>query len=417
MKGSEKELIPPYLCARCGTCVGICPRSLISEDEDGFPLVQRVEECVSCNLCKRCCPGKEVDFSPPFKEEVGGLRYDKSIGYYQDLLAAHSLDEGIREGAGSGGVITSILKESFRVGLIDGCLVVTMDTDNPLQAKGIVASDIEEILSATQSKYQPVGLNKQLNKLKDFKKIVVVGLPCHIHGLRRAEDLLPSLKEKIVLRVGLFCGFNMEKEATTFLIKKFGLYNESIKSIEYRAGKWPGGFKVTLEKGGHKFLEKEKYSLLNYLFLPERCIYCIDYSNELADLSVGDAWFMDKEKGGWSSVIVRNERGAKFFESTPLQRRKITLEDVTGPQKFIIDFKKRGAPLRIKMIEGEKPVYHYSSESNNDNSFVNKEKRFMKFYKNRKTILKAFSLLPFSLFTLSSQYIRDKKYRNKDGLS
>ena len=54
---------------------------------------------------------------------------------------------------------------------------------------GIFAQDTEPV-SATKSKYCPVPANVRIKKiLRRNGKFAVVGLPCHIHGVRKAEML------------------------------------------------------------------------------------------------------------------------------------------------------------------------------------------------------------------------------------
>src|SRR4030043_382689 len=118
---------------------------------------------------------------------------------------SHFNDEEIRRGSSSGGIVTQLLVYALEKGIIDGALVVRMKKDKPLEPEPFIARSREEIISASKSKYCPVAANVVLKAILSEKgRVAVVGLPCHINGIRKAESALPELKKKIVLHVGLF---------------------------------------------------------------------------------------------------------------------------------------------------------------------------------------------------------------------
>jgi len=103
--------------------------------------------------------------------------------------------------------LLSLLNEK----IIDGALVTRMGRDDPLKPEAFIATTKDELIDAIGSKYCPVPANVALNEIlnSNFKKFAVVGLPCHIHGLRKAERLKKELREKIALHIGLFCSYGI----------------------------------------------------------------------------------------------------------------------------------------------------------------------------------------------------------------
>lgn len=237
------------------------------------------------------------------------------LGKTRGCYLAFAKDRQVRYAASSGGSVTALLLFLLKKRLIDGALVTQMDEKNLLKAKVKLAFTPKEIIQAMGSKYQPVALLsglKEISKTKN-KKFAVVGLPCHIQSLRRLEKENPALKKKIFLCLGLFCGSTVSFTGTNFLLKYLGFNLKEVKGISYRGHGWPGKLVVKTENKSHSFSYSELANFFNLgLFVPPACFQCADFSNELADLSFGDAWLpeiMKKDKLGTNIIIARTKKG------------------------------------------------------------------------------------------------------------
>jgi pyruvate formate lyase activating enzyme len=70
---SNPELIRPLpdllysreKCARCGTCIQVCPQGALSFDEDGYILIDRVK-CDGCGDCVEECPESALELAGRF---------------------------------------------------------------------------------------------------------------------------------------------------------------------------------------------------------------------------------------------------------------------------------------------------------------------------------------------------------------
>jgi len=92
--------------------------------------------------------------------------------------------------------------------IIDGAIVTKMKKDNPLEPETFIARTKKDIIESSKSKYCPVPLNIVLREIinsKEDEKFAIVGLPCHINGIINAEKINKKLKDKIIIKFGIFC--------------------------------------------------------------------------------------------------------------------------------------------------------------------------------------------------------------------
>jgi coenzyme F420 hydrogenase subunit beta len=342
--------IDASVCTQCGACVSICPVGALTLDGQG---VRLTGECVDCGLCHRFCPGREVDFLALSKRHLGSTVQDPLLGHHRRLAVAQAASEVIREQSASGGVVTALLLHLRETNQTDGALGVTMDDERPWLCHGQLLTTSDEIKHAAQSKYSLVSLDALLRSVRAQPgSFTMVGLPCHVHGLRRLQRL-GSYRAKFPLSIGLFCGFNLLPAATDHLIAKVGFTNSQVARLQYRGGPWPGGFLLHSKEGARRFIPKHSYSYVNLLYVPRRCLACPDLTNELADLSVGDCW-LEEHQGGWSTVVCRSAQGERVLgeaeEAGVVIVRDVRREDVLRSHAHLLAYKKDGYFVRQKWL-------------------------------------------------------------------
>jgi len=309
------------LCTGCGTCAGICPKNaieMIIDHHKGIYLPQIVqEECSNCGICYSICPGHEVNFKLLNNEFFGQEPEDPLLGNYINCYTGYATDYEIRYNSASGGLITALLIFAIEEGIIDGALVTKMRDDRPLEPQPFIARTREEIISASCSKYCPVPANIALKEiLKNDGRYAVVGLPCHLHGIRKAEMIMPRLKEKIILHLGIFCGKNISFLGTKYYTQKLKIKESKIKKIKYRGKGWPGSTIIELKNAQNKIIEISPY-FYDTRFTPFRCTLCNDGLAELADISFGDAWLPEikaHDKIGTSIIVARTLQANKILQ-------------------------------------------------------------------------------------------------------
>ena len=363
------------LCTGCGTCIALCPEEAIKltiDEKKGMYVPQLNEEkCNNCCICYKVCPGHEVDFKQLNLDVFGKEPEDILIGNYLNCYVGYSTDYDIRYNSASGGLITQLLIFALEEGIINGTLVTRMKKDNPLEPEPFIARTKEEIIEASKSKYCPVPANitlKEILESEEREKFAVVGLPCHIHGIRKAEQMNKKLKEKIVLHIGIFCGIASNFIGTEFLLQKKGFAKNDIKKISYRGGGWPGKMLLKLRNNKTKTIPYPAYwNGFGSFFYPFRCTLCSDWTSELSDISFGDAWLpeiVERDKIGTSLIVTRNEACNNILQQM-IYQTKIFLKEIT-PNEVVISqrgmfFKKRDIKARLillRLVGKTMPIYN-----------------------------------------------------------
>ena len=325
-----EPIVNDGLCTGCGTCVGLCPRDaikLVIDKTKGLYIPQLDRgRCSECGICFEVCPGHSVDFTALNQDIFGKQPEDVVLGNYLNCYLGHATDYEIRYNSASGGLVTTLLIFALEEGLIDGALVTRMNREKPLEPEQFIARTREEIISAARSKYCPVPANIALKEiLKEEGKFAVVGLPCHIHGIRKAEVVNKKLKEKIALHLGVLCGHTDSFRETEFILKKYAINKEQVVQLDYRGKGWPGAMTIHLRKGGIKSIPYEEYIYLHglRLFTPWRCNLCADSISRLADITFMDAWLpeiMAQDKTGKSIIVSRTGVGERLCQNAKLKR-------------------------------------------------------------------------------------------------
>ena len=142
-------------------------------------------------------------------------------------------------------------------------------------------------------------------------------------GIRKAETLIPKLKERIKICFGLFCN-HFSSYIATELLKKIRIKLSEIKEILYRDQGWPS--KMRIEMKNSKILLLSNYWITypaGYFFANRRCILCQDLTAELSDIPSGDAWLSEysKDKKETSIVISRTEFGEIIIKEASRNKR------------------------------------------------------------------------------------------------
>ncbi|MCX6373648.1 MAG: Coenzyme F420 hydrogenase/dehydrogenase, beta subunit C-terminal domain [Actinobacteria bacterium] len=307
------------LCMQCGTCEGICPVGAVTLTWDlraGYRVSVDEQTCTDCGRCHEACPGPGLDFSPGawWRERNAGACSEDFLGPWRRLWFGWASDARVRHAGASGGVATALMQAALESGAVDAVVAARMSAANPLAAEGAICRSPEEVAA----KYDVVAINTVLRRILDEPgRYALVGLPCHIQGLRLAQRRSRRLRERVTLALGVFCGFTNEPRATAVLALQAGLDPAELREVSYRGPGWPGGMRLVTRQGTIRRRAYPDYFDRSVAALtPPRCRICPDALAELADVSVGDAW-LDRFNGtdGVSDIIARTPAGERLVET------------------------------------------------------------------------------------------------------
>lgn len=362
----EQQIVRRGLCTMCGLCAAACPPRCIAmrRSPDGrlLPSVSG-EECTHCGLCIAICPGGEVPFATLAQAAATGKPSDPLLGQFARCCTGSATDPAVRAASSSGGVVSAVLIHALDHGLIRSAVLARMAPARPLETQSCVVSTADEVRACAGSKYVPVALDAVAAAVRGDGPFAVVGLPCHIHALRKWGAARPALGRRMLL-IGLMCGFGKTYRVLDRAVRRAGFRREEVSRVIFRSGGWPGCLRLDCNDG--RFREFPFREWFQRDLSPMRCTLCIDGAAELADISCGDAWlpeFMGRDEGV-SMVVARTAKGLQDLESAgragALRLDDVPAETVVRSQAAMLRRKKRqfrAHALLARLAGGGVPRY------------------------------------------------------------
>src|SRR5580693_7722070 len=351
----EAGVIHADRCIQCGTCVAVCPSNSIGIDED-TNLPELVKMCTGCSLCWDFCPRgglryealwppSTVDGDEEAAVQPAQIRSDSSDTYFKisggppgDGLGAVVESYAVRAGAQNddaqdGGAVSALLIGLLAAGEIDGALVSKPSPDPDEQWKGIatIATSAEEIRAASGSFYNQTMALAELDlskyDLPPKPRIAVVGTPCEIQGIRAMQSRRwPTGAHRIdavVLTIALLCtkSFDYQGLMLQLLREDRGIDIERVSKVDVIRGR------MIVEYRDGELAVDEPIKNFHGAAL-KGCDECADFLGRSADLSVGSVGAMD----GWSSVLVRTERGRRALDNA---RGRLDFRELDNPEALV----------------------------------------------------------------------------------
>jgi coenzyme F420 hydrogenase subunit beta len=152
--------------------------------------------------------------------------------------------------------------------------------------------------------YAPLLALLEPAKARGYKRLAIIGIPCQVYALRALEAELGF--ERLYV-IGTPCSDNTTTERFHDFLKLLADDPSTITYLEFRAD-----YHVELRFTDGRVKEVPFLMLpladLPGDFFPLTCRTCVDYTNVLADITVG---YMGGEGEQW--LLVRNERGEELL--------------------------------------------------------------------------------------------------------
>ncbi|WP_299865367.1 Coenzyme F420 hydrogenase/dehydrogenase, beta subunit C-terminal domain [Roseobacter sp. MH60115] len=282
--------------------------------------------CTDCGVsrmqndkaCGRACQFIAPDYPGLERQVHGRSRQDGDehfFGPFQAMCRAEMASP--KAGAQWTGITTSLAAALLERDQVQAVLTMVPDPADVWRPKPALITDPQDMAEARGIRMGYAPLLALLETAQDlgFKRLAVIGIPCQIYALRCLEEEL-GLDRLYV--IGTPCSDNTTTENFHHFLSLLDEDPASITYLEFRAD-----FKVELRYADGRqrlipFLSLP-ISDLPADFFPLTCRTCVDYTNSLADITVG---YMGGQGAQW--LLVRNARGAEMLDSLGDQIRLST---------------------------------------------------------------------------------------------
>jgi coenzyme F420 hydrogenase subunit beta len=273
--------------------------------------------CTDCGIsrtsdpkrCGQACQFIKPDY-PALETQVHGRARDAArpdelfFGPFRRMVRATL--KAPSAGAQWSGIVTKIGEKLLRAGAVQAVLTMAPDPDDNWRPMPVLVTEPAGMAQVRGMRmgYAPLlGLLEPAQAL-GFTRIAIIGIPCQVYALRALEATLGF--ERIYV-IGTPCSDNTTTENFHHFLELLSADPDSITYLEFLADYH---VELRFKDGTHRkipFLQLP-ISQLPPDFFPLTCRTCVDYTNVLADITVG---YMAGRGEQW--LLVRNERGEELL--------------------------------------------------------------------------------------------------------
>lgn len=274
--------------------------------------------CTDCGIsrtatpkdCATACQFIKPDY-PAMETRVHGrtrdaLRPDERFfGPYRSMFRA-SLKAPI-EGAQWTGITTRIAEKLLESGAVDAVLTMAPDANDKWKPVPVIVTRAQGMAQVRGMRmgYAPLLALLEPARAAGHKRLAIIGIPCQVHALRALEARLGF--ERLYV-IGTPCSDNTTTESFHEFLGLLSDKPETITYLEFRADYH---VELRFDDGRVKAIPFLLLPLsdLRPDFFPLTCRTCVDYTNSLADITVG---YMGGTGEQW--LVVRNDRGQELVD-------------------------------------------------------------------------------------------------------
>ncbi|MCZ8132468.1 MAG: Coenzyme F420 hydrogenase/dehydrogenase, beta subunit C-terminal domain [Steroidobacteraceae bacterium] len=277
----------------------------------------RRDLCTDCGVsrtsdprrCGRACQFIRPDYAR-LERRVHGRERDPArpdelhFGPFRRMLRARL--RAPRPGAQWTGITTRIAERLLETGAVDAVLTMKAHPDDRWRPVPVLVTDPADLVHCRGMRmgYAPLLALLEPARAAGYRRLAVVGIPCQVYALRELEREFGF--ERLYV-IGTPCSDNTTTENFHRFLELLADDPATITYLEFRADyhvelRYADGRSRTIP-----FLMLP-ISRLPRDFFPLTCRTCVDYTNVLADLTVG---YMGGQGEQW--LLVRNERGEELL--------------------------------------------------------------------------------------------------------
>ena len=273
--------------------------------------------CTDCGIsrssdprrCGRACQFIKPDY-PGLEQRVHGRARDPDrpdetfFGPFRRMLRASLASPS--PGAQWTGIATRLGERLLSSGVVDAVLTMAPDPNDrwrPVPVLVTKASGMAQCRGMRMG-YAPLLALLEPARARGYKRLAVIGIPCQVYALRALEQELGFDRLHVI---GTPCSDNTTTERFHEFLALLAEDPDTITYLEFRAD-----YHVELRFTDGRVKEIPflllPISKLPRDFFPLTCRTCVDYTNVLADITVG---YMAGQGEQW--LLVRNERGEELL--------------------------------------------------------------------------------------------------------
>jgi coenzyme F420 hydrogenase subunit beta len=264
----------------------------------------------NAKACATACQFIQPDY-PKLEAQVHGRAREAArgderfFGPYRSMLRARMAQPA--EGAQWTGITTTIAQRLLAGGHVQAVLTMAPDPADSWKPMPVIVTEPASMAQVRGMRmgYAPLLALLEPARARGFTRVAIIGIPCQVHALRVLEAELGF--ERIYV-IGTPCSDNTTTENFHTFLNLLDAKPETITYLEFCAD-----YHVEL-----RFTDGRKrripflllpISKLPSDFFPLTCRTCVDYTNSLADITVG---YMAGEGEQW--LLVRNARGQEMLD-------------------------------------------------------------------------------------------------------
>lgn len=299
-------------CTGCGLCVSV-KKVLMKRDERGLRIISENKE--NDAFYSAVCPAGGWQCSY--------LKEGAIWGRERGVFLSYSTDAYIRHMASSGGVLTAISLYLIETKKVDGIIHIKQDQNEPIETEIACSYTRDEVLECMGSRYSSsMPLAAISEYIGNGKKYAFVGKPCDVTALRNYMLHHAAALKSFPYLLSFFCAGAPSRDANLNLLNKLGCAQSKCADLRYRGNGWPG-YATATDHDGKEYKMTYRNAWRDTLGRDIRkiCRLCLDGIGEAADISCGDAWYLDDknqpvfdESEGRNVVFCRTEAGRELFD-------------------------------------------------------------------------------------------------------
>ncbi len=272
--------------------------------------------CTDCGVSRMADPsacGKACQFIRPdypaletqVHGRIAGDQGDERFFGVTQVMYRAALHPG-RKGAQWTGLTTRLAERLLEMGAVDAVLTMVPDPADRWRPRPAIITEPADMAEARGMRmgYAPLLALLEPARAAGHTRIAVIGIPCQIYALRALEAELGF--DRIYV-IGTPCSDNTTTENFHDFL---GLLTDAPETVTYLEFRADYHVELRFADGTQRLIPflKLPISDLPDDFFPLTCRTCVDYTNRLADITVG---YMAGEGEQW--LIVRNARGAEML--------------------------------------------------------------------------------------------------------